>query len=132
VRSLSLAVQPDGKTLAGGDFTTIGGQARHDIARLDAVSGMAESFSSNANSLVTSIAVQTNGKVLAGGNFSTIGGQMHGRFARLESDGGVDQTLGSFVSIVPSPAAAGDAGNFSYDDAAAVGQTRRFYRLSFP
>ncbi len=30
------AVQADGKILAGGDFTSIGGQTRNRIARLDA------------------------------------------------------------------------------------------------
>jgi hypothetical protein len=43
-----------------------------------------------------------------------------------------DLSSGSFASIVPAPAAADNAGNFSYDDAGAVGQTKRFYRLSFP
>src|ERR1700730_1691081 len=55
----SIAVQPDGKILAGGAFTSIGGQTRNRIARLDATTGLADSFNPNANAEVKSIAVQT-------------------------------------------------------------------------
>ena len=57
------------KILAGGDFTTIGGQTRNYIARLDATTGVADSFDPNANSRVYSIAVQADGKILVGGSF---------------------------------------------------------------
>ena len=40
----SLALQPDGKILVGGQFSNIGGQTRFRIARLDAVTGLADSF----------------------------------------------------------------------------------------
>src|SRR5205807_1260252 len=69
---LSIAVQADGKILAGGAFngaTSIGGQTRNHIARLDATTGLADSFDPNANSNVQSIAVQADGKILAGGVF---------------------------------------------------------------
>ena len=45
----SIAVQADGKILVGGDFTSIGGQTRNRIARLDATTGLADSFNPNAN-----------------------------------------------------------------------------------
>src|SRR5450755_2654209 len=72
---LSIAVQADGKILAGGEFTSIGGQTRRFIARLDAATGLADSFNPNANNFVISIAVQADGKILAGGAFTSIGGQ---------------------------------------------------------
>src|SRR5437660_1528654 len=68
----SIAVQADGKILAGGVFTSIGGQTRNHIARLDATTGLADSFDPNASDLVDAIAVQADGKILAGGNFNTI------------------------------------------------------------
>src|SRR5207302_10983194 len=52
---LSTAVQADGKILAGGGFTSIGGQTRNYIARLDATTGLADSFDPNANGSVDSI-----------------------------------------------------------------------------
>ena len=65
-------MQADGKILAGGFFTTnsIGGQTRNRIARLDATTGLADSFDPNANGAVYSIAVQADGKILAGGKFT--------------------------------------------------------------
>ena len=49
---------------------SIGGQTRNRIARLDATTGLADSFDPDANSIVDSIAVQADGKILAGGVFS--------------------------------------------------------------
>ena len=97
----SIAVQADGKILAGGDFTanSIGGQTRNFIARLDAVTGLADSFDPNANNTsVRSVAVQQDGKILVGGDFTTLapnGGAAVTRnsIARLETDGRLDQTL---------------------------------------
>ena len=66
----SIAVQSDGKVLAGGAFTSIGGQTRFRIARLDAATGLADSFDPNANNNVYSIAMQPDGKILVGGNFT--------------------------------------------------------------
>ena len=61
-------MQADGKILVGGNFTSIGGQTRSRIARLDATTGLADSFDPNANGFaVFSIAVQADGKILAGG-----------------------------------------------------------------
>src|SRR3954465_12866220 len=51
----SLALQPDGKILAGGSFSSIGGQTRNFMARLDATTGLADSFDPNANGNVVSI-----------------------------------------------------------------------------
>jgi uncharacterized delta-60 repeat protein len=83
----SIAVQADGKILVGGDFhgaNSIGGQTRNYIARLDATTGLADSFDPNADSGVDSIAVQADGKILAGGSFSNIGGQPRNAIARLD------------------------------------------------
>ncbi len=60
-------MQADGKILAGGHFTSIGGQTRNRIARLDPTTGLADSFDPNANGGVYAIAVQADGKILAGG-----------------------------------------------------------------
>src|ERR1022692_1206272 len=87
----SIAVQADGKILAGGLFSganSIGGQTRNNIARLDATSGLSDSFDPNANGNVVSIAVQTDGKILAGGLFTSIGGQTRNNIARLDATTG--------------------------------------------
>jgi uncharacterized delta-60 repeat protein len=84
---VSIAVQADGKILVGGLFNganSIGGQTRNYIARLDATTGLADSFDPNANGSVNTLAVQTDGKIVAGGQFSTIGGQTRFSIARLD------------------------------------------------
>ena len=86
----SIAVQADGKILAGGDSRSIGGQTRNCIARLDATTGLADSFDPNASSILSiAIAVQADGKILAGGGFTSIGGQTRNRIARLDATTGL-------------------------------------------
>jgi uncharacterized delta-60 repeat protein len=88
----AIAVQADGKILAGGAFTganSIGGQTRNRIARLDATTGLADSFDPNANNFVSSIAVQADGKILASGVFTSIGGQTRNNIARLDATTGL-------------------------------------------
>src|SRR5207253_1383411 len=85
--------QADGKILAGGGFSSIGGQARNYIARLDATTGFADSFNPNANGLVQSFTIQADGKILAGGQFTSIGGQTRNLFARLSNDTAALQNL---------------------------------------
>ena len=71
-----VVVQPDGKILIGGDFTTLspnGGAAvtRNHIARLNPDGTLDTAFNPNANGAVYSIAVQADGKILVGGGFTT-------------------------------------------------------------
>jgi uncharacterized delta-60 repeat protein len=99
----SIAVQADGKVLAGGFFSNIGGQPRNYIARLDATTGFADSFAPNPDAAVHSVAVQADGKVLVGGRFADISGQQQRHIARLETDGRLDQTLDSNINGPPGP-----------------------------
>ena len=83
-------MQPDGKVLVGGAFTTIGGQTRNRMARLDGASGLADSFDPNGNNSVLAIVVQPDGKILVGGNFNgAFGGQTRNRIARLDGTTGL-------------------------------------------
>ena len=89
---LATAVQPDGKILIGGGFTTVLGVARNNIARLNADGTLDTAFDPNANGDVYSIAVQADGKILAGGDFNganSIGGQARNRIARLDATTGL-------------------------------------------
>jgi uncharacterized delta-60 repeat protein len=85
----AIAVQPDGKILVGGFFTSIGGQTRSKIARLDAVTGLADSWNPSASAAVYSIVVQADGQILAGGHFTGIGGQTRNFLARLDAGTGL-------------------------------------------
>src|SRR5437660_1973781 len=71
-----VVVQPDGKILIGGAFTTLspnGGAVvtRNHIARLNPDGTLDTAFDPNANNTVLSIAVQADGKIFAGGAFTT-------------------------------------------------------------
>ena len=65
-----MTLQADGRILVGGQFVSIGGQARNGIARLDPATGLPDSFSPNQNRWVNAFAVQTDGRILAGGTFT--------------------------------------------------------------
>ena len=86
VMSLHSRLQADGKILVGGFFQGIGGQPRNSIARLDPMTGLADSFNPNppTQSSVDSIAVQADGKILVGGFFQDIGGLPRNSIARLD------------------------------------------------
>src|SRR5438477_7961325 len=65
-----VVVQPDGKLLIGGDFTTLSPNGvmpikRNHIARLNTDGTLDPAFDPNANISVESIAVQADGKILA-------------------------------------------------------------------
>ena len=93
----AIAIQSDGKILVGGDFINIGGQPRKYIARLDPVTGLADSFDSNPNNSVSSLAIQSDGKILVNGSFGAIGGQPRRYIARLDS------VTGNADSFNPNP-----------------------------
>ncbi len=91
----TVTLQPDGKVLVSGDFTTINGVNRRGVARLHQDGSVDASFNpgTGANSRVLSVAVQTDGKVLIGGFFASVNGVSRNRIARLNSDGSVDTSF---------------------------------------
>ncbi len=90
----SMAVQPDGKILVGGRFTTLGGQARKCIGRLNSDGTLDTEFNPGASGdsypSVNSVAVQADGKILVGGTFTSLGGQARNCIGRLHPDGTLD------------------------------------------
>ena len=100
----AIAVQPDGKILIGGNFTSVGGgtgltSIKNHIARFNSDGTVDESFDPGANNHIYAIVVQPDGKILLGGDFTTLGGGGTGTTARL-SLGRVnaDGTLGQLQS----------------------------------
>jgi len=91
----SLALQPDGKVLMGGEFTSFNGTSRNGLARLNANGSLDASFSpgTEANNGVRSFALQPDGKVLIGGAFNSYFGTTHNYIARLYTDGSLDASF---------------------------------------
>lgn len=91
---VALAMQPDGKVLIGGDFTSVGGQTRVRLARLNAGGTLDAGFAdTGANARVNALAVQPDGNVLIGGAFSSLNGQPQNYLARANVDGSLDADL---------------------------------------
>jgi len=93
----ALALQPDGRLIVGGAFTSVSVDGtpvtRNRLARFEADGALDMIWDANANDTVYAIALQPDGKVLVGGAFTTMGGQPHGHIARLSSDLAAFQTL---------------------------------------
>ena len=100
----TLAVQADGKILVGGQFTSLGGQTRKRLGRLNPDGTLDSGFNPEANQCVYSVAVQPDGKILVGGLFTTLGGQARSWLGRLNPDGSLDTGFNpganSFVAIL--------------------------------
>ena len=109
-----LLVQADGKTLVGGDFTTLGGggtgtPVRNRLARLNADGSLDTSFNPGANGYVATLALQPDGKILVGGNFTGLGGgtgtTTRNNIGRLNPDGSVDLSFNPGTTGFNGPAA---------------------------
>lgn len=102
----ALALQRDKKVIIGGAFTTVQGQPRRGLARLNADG----SLDSNYRPLLEgslgwlpgafvgatgayAMALQQDGRLLIGGNFTTVNGTPRNGIARLNADGSLDATF---------------------------------------
>ncbi|MEZ5424585.1 MAG: hypothetical protein R2682_16000, partial [Pyrinomonadaceae bacterium] len=95
---------PDGDLLVGGAYTTVDGQARYYLARLDGTTGSLEpGFAvGQLNGDVVAILVQPDGKVVIGGSFTTYNGATANRLIRLNADGSRDGSFGGTGVAGPS------------------------------
>lgn len=88
----TLAVQPDGKILIGGDFEFVNGTNRNHIARLNTDGGLDLTFDpgTGASDRVRAVAVQPDSRVLVGGQFNSVNNVWRPKEARLHPNGSVD------------------------------------------
>ena len=90
----NVSVQPDGKIIIVGDFTSFNGVARQGIARLNADGSLDLSFNSGLQaSNIFSLSLQSDGKVIIGGFFTNYGNVPRNNIARLNSDGSLDTSF---------------------------------------
>jgi len=96
-----LAVQPDGKVVVGGHFTTVNGQTRHHLARLNSNGTLDTAFTSpftNIYQRVLCCAVLTDGRIAVGGGFDNPANAASSGFVMLHADGSVDTAFGSTIA----------------------------------
>jgi len=96
----AVALQPDGKVILGGDFTSVGGGTNKFIARMQPDGSLDTTFNAyldGSDPKVFALAVQPDNKVLVGGTFSNplnvFGGHDRDNLARLNADGSMDSTF---------------------------------------
>ncbi|MBP6002586.1 MAG: hypothetical protein KA746_04030 [Pyrinomonadaceae bacterium] len=87
-RIFAVALGAFGRVYVGGEFTFIGGQSRQYIARLDPVTGAADSFNPMPSDYVLAIHVNPSGSVFIGGGFQSIGGDGFPHIAKLDANTG--------------------------------------------
>jgi uncharacterized delta-60 repeat protein len=86
----AMAVQPDGRIVVGGGFTSLGGQPRDFIGRLNADGSLDTTFNPGADGPVIAITLQPDGKIVVAGEFTTLGGQPRSNIGRLHANGSLD------------------------------------------
>ena len=90
-RPLVTLVQPDGKLVIGGSFTTVGGQTRNYLARLNADGTVDTAYAPpSPNGRVLALYRQSDGKLVVGGTFSLVGTITRNNLARFNVDGSLD------------------------------------------
>ena len=94
----AMILQPDGKIIIGGYFSTFAFQSSHGVARLNTDGTLDYAFvdpnvTAAGNAVVYALALQTDGQIVIGGDFSSVGGQTHANVARLGANGSVDMTF---------------------------------------
>ena len=109
----ALLVQPDGKIIVGGSFTSFNGVAAGNLLRLDANGALDTTFNSGgigANIYVDTLALQPDGKIWVAGFFSQFNGATANYFVRLNSNGTLDSSLDTSIgvnfyvdAVVPQP-----------------------------
>lgn len=103
-----VAVQSDGKILAGGESTSYDTNSIGRIARINTDGSFDSTFNasqSGFNNAVRTIAIQDDGKILVGGDFSTYNGSSAPRIIRLNANGSRDTSFsfgGGFDNTVNS------------------------------
>ena len=92
---LTTAIQPDGKIIIGGNFTTYNGTTRNRIARLNTDGSLDTTFNpgSGASHSIQTMVIQSDGKIIIGGYFTNYNGAARNRIARLNTDGSLDMTF---------------------------------------
>ena len=89
----AFAIQPDGKILVGGFFSTLGGVSHEDIARLNADGTVDSGFGVSANSTVQALALQPDGRILVSGTFFTLNSQTRQCVGRFNANGSLDTSF---------------------------------------
>ena len=109
-----VVLQPDGKILVCGNFTSFGGQDRGYVARLNDNGSVDMSFNAHPGYWVRHMSLQTDGKIVIGGFFTNVEGIKRNRIARLNADGSLDTSFdpGAGCEVIIAPGIDGNTDPF--------------------
>ncbi len=94
-----LAMQPDGKIVIGGIFSSVAGQPHARLARLNSDGSLDTNFVASADNDVHALVLQPDGKILVAGWFSHLNGASPAYLARLNADGTWDASFATSVTM---------------------------------
>lgn len=126
-----VAQLPDGRYLAGGDFTNVGGFTMHRLAVLSASGAALDALS--ADGPVHVLMKQADGPIIVGGDFGSLDDSARVRIARLRSDLSLDPVfLPAANAIVRAGALQADGlavlgGDFTFVNAVARSRIMRLH-----
>ena len=92
----SSLIQPDGKIILGGSFTSFNGQLTGRLIRLNSDGSRDPSFNTTiaaVNGVIYSIALQDDGNIIIAGTFTTYKGTVVNRIARVLTNGNLDSSF---------------------------------------
>lgn len=127
----AITIQPDGRILIGGFFTSVNGTARRCLARLRSDGSIDDTFNADAAGTVTTIGLRGDGAVVIGGHFSTVNGTSRPYLARLTNTGTLDTTFApdtgtSLSALALQPDGAVVARRWSFVGGVATSNLTRF------
>src|SRR4029077_9431445 len=84
-------LQPDGRIIVAGPFTSFNGFTHNGICRLNADGSVDQTFGLGSGiNVVLALALQSDGRIIVGGQFSNVDFTPRFNLARLNTDGSVD------------------------------------------
>lgn len=97
----TIAIQSDGKIIAGGYFSSYDSITRNKIVRLNTDGTLDTTFNPGMgfNNNVNTITLQSDGKIIAGGNFTNFDGNQVNRIVRLNSNGSIDTSFNAGTGL---------------------------------
>jgi uncharacterized delta-60 repeat protein len=102
-------LQPDGKLILAGYFTSFNGTQCNNIVRLNSDGSVDTGFITGTgfNSAIFSLGIQSDGKIIVGGFFTSFNGDSCKKIARLNPNGSFDNAfqIGTgFITLGTNPA----------------------------